>query len=240
MVGYWTGILVFHDEDVAFFLKGAHGVGTPGTPASAGVLAILGMGSADGTSDIKTAHKALTYAADHGMTFWDTADIYGDAGSLRQVVGLISSSPPNLAAASPPPPPPPISPTHPISSPSYIHHALQSSLKRLKTTYIDLYYQHCVDPTVPIEVVLSTLRPYLAAGAIKWVGLSECSADTLRRAKAVEGVLERNEDGESFAEVCEELGVSIVAYSPLGRGMMSGRYKSRADFVPTDVGVVRD
>lgn len=127
-------------------------------------------------------------------------------------------------------------PNTPISFPSYITHALSRSLQRLNTTYIDLYYQHRVDPSIPIEVVLNTLRPYVESGVIRWLGLSECSAETLRRAKAVEGVGERlvcvqdefspfslEVEREGFAGVCEELGVGIVAYSPLGRGMMSGR-----------------
>jgi len=130
-----------------------------------------------------------------------------------------------------------------ISMPSYIKHAFERSLKRLQTDYIDLYYQHRVDPTVPIEVVLEALREYVDAGKIRWLGLSECSAETLRRAKAVEGLGEKviavqdefspfsvQVETEGFADVAKELGVSIVAYSPLGRGMISGRCRSRADF----------
>lgn len=123
-----------------------------------------------------------------------------------------------------------------ISKPSYIRRALQRSLEQLKTDYIDLYYQHQVDPSVPIEVVIETLREFVDAGKIKWLGLSECNADTLRRAKAVKGVgdkiiavqveyspftLDIEKDG--LAAAANELGVSVVAFSPLGRGLVTGQ-----------------
>ncbi|KAF7973892.1 hypothetical protein HWV62_14028 [Athelia sp. TMB] len=135
----------------------------------------------------------------------------------------------------------------PDSTPSYIRTALARSLDQLQTTYIDLYYQHRVDPSVPIEVVLETLRPHLEAGTISWLGLSECSSETLRRAKAVKGVGEKviavqmeysaftlDIEKSGFAKVAEELGVSVVAYSPLARGMITGTQRSRDDFAPTD------
>ena len=122
------------------------------------------------------------------------------------------------------------------SKPSLILKALQCSLTQLQTTYIDLYYQHRVDPNVPIEVVLETLRPAVEAGIVHWLGLSECNAETLRRAKAVEGLGEKvvavqvefspfslDIEKNGFAEAAEELGVAIVAYSPLGRGMVTGK-----------------
>lgn len=123
-----------------------------------------------------------------------------------------------------------------VSRPSYIRSALKRSLSQLKTTYIDLYWQHRVDPKVPIEVVVETLGEFIESGHIKYIGLSECSIDTLRRAKAVSKygekvvaaqveyspftlIIEKN----GFAKAAKELGVGIVAYSPLGRGLMSGR-----------------
>ena len=125
----------------------------------------------------------------------------------------------------------------PISKPSYIKYALERSLRRLNTDYIDLYYQHRVDPDVPIEIVLETLRPYVEKGTIRWLGLSECSITTLRRAKAVKGIGEKiiaaqmefspyslDIEKSGFVDAAKELGVSVVAYSPLGRGMISGRY----------------
>lgn len=124
----------------------------------------------------------------------------------------------------------------PCSDPEYIVTAVKRSLSELKTDYIDLYYQHRVDPKVPIEIVLEALRPFVESGQIKWLGLSECSIDTLRRAKAVKGLGEKviavqNEyspfstdmEKNGFAKAADELGVAIVAYSPLGRGIASGR-----------------
>ena len=125
----------------------------------------------------------------------------------------------------------------PNSKPSYIRRQVQNSLSDLKTDHIDLYYQHRVDPNVPIEVVLETLRPYVESGQIRWLGLSECSAATLRRARAVSGVGEKvvavqmefspfelGIEKSGFVEAVNEAGVSVVAYSPLARGLVSGRY----------------
>ena len=121
------------------------------------------------------------------------------------------------------------------STPDYIAYAIQRSLTRLGTTHIDLYYQHRVDPNVPIEVVMEALREPLAKGQIKYIGLSECSSDVLRRAKAVKGVGEKliacqmefspfelGVEKSGFVKVAKELGVSVVAYSPLGRGLVTG------------------
>ena len=124
----------------------------------------------------------------------------------------------------------------PISTPSHIRKAVARSLKRLNTDYIDLYYQHRVDPNVPIEIVMETLKECVDKGQIKWLGLSECSSDVLKRAKAVPGVGEKLiaaqmeyspftvEIEDDFLGVARELGVGIVAYSPLGRGLISGKY----------------
>ena len=124
----------------------------------------------------------------------------------------------------------------PISTPSYIKYALERSLRRLGTDYIDLYYQHRVDPNVPIEVVLETLREPVEKGQVKWIGLSECSVKTLRRAKAIPGVGEKviaaqmefspyslDIEKDGFVKAAKELGVSVDANSPLGRGMITGR-----------------
>jgi len=109
-------------------------------------------------------------------------------------------------------------------------------LKALQTDHIDLYYQHRVDPKVPIEIVMQTLGELIDEGKIKWIGMSECSAETLRRARAVKGVGEKVvavqmefgpfsldiEKGD-FLKVVDETGVAVVAYSPLNRGMVTGR-----------------
>ncbi|KAJ6463388.1 NADP-dependent oxidoreductase domain-containing protein [Mycena sanguinolenta] len=204
-----------------------------------------------GKADRAETHKMLTYAADRGVTFWDTADYYraseeiiGDwfattgrrseiflatkfgAGDLREG--------PNKGKI--------------CSEPSYIKQAFQRSLKMLRTDHVDLYYQHRVDPTVPIEVVLEALREFVESGQIKFLGLSEASAATLRRAKAVPGLGEKlvavqmeyspfelMVETSGLLDVANELGVAVVAYSPLGRGLITGRYRSPEDFEEGDV-----
>jgi len=124
----------------------------------------------------------------------------------------------------------------PCSDPAYVPQALENALKDLQTSYIDLYYQHRVDPNVPIEIVLESLRPAIESGKVRYLGLSECSAETLRRAKAVKGVGDKliavqieyspftiDVEKNGIADACKELGVSLVAYSPLARGLVSGR-----------------
>lgn len=124
----------------------------------------------------------------------------------------------------------------PNSKPSYIRKAVQRSLDNLQTSSIDLYYQHRVDPEVPIEVVIKILLELVAEGKIKYIGLSECSAATLKRALAVEGAAKYliaaqmefspfalDYEKIGFLDTLKETGVSLVAYSPLGRGLASGR-----------------
>ncbi|CCM02261.1 uncharacterized protein FIBRA_04344 [Fibroporia radiculosa] len=227
-------------------------LGRDGPIVSAIGYGTMGIGAFYGKTDDEEALRTLTYAADRGVTFWDTADIYGNCesvlgkwfkatgrrseiflatkfGSMDLTPGVENIYKPN-------------------SKPTYIRRQLENSLKELQTDYIDLYYQHRMDYDVPIEVVLQTLRPYFASGKIKYFGLSECSIDVLRRAKAVPGVgkkvvvcqmeyspftLEIETSG--FVEAARELGVSVVAYSPLGRGLISGEYKSPKDFAEDDV-----
>ena len=123
------------------------------------------------------------------------------------------------------------------SKPSYIRRAIQRSLRRLQTTYIDLYWQHRVDPEVPVEIVVQALGELIEEGKIKYIGLSECSAEILRRAKSVPKYGEKvvavqmefspfslEIEKSGFVNATRVLGVSVVAYSPLGRGLMSGRY----------------
>lgn len=216
------------------------------------------------------AQDLLTTALDRGQNMWDTSDCYGQAESAlgswfaanpqrRSEVFLCSKfGACNFAKTL-------TDNFKPDSDPRYINMALQRSLYMLQTDYIDLYYQHRVDPKVPIEVVMETLRDPLERGLIRWIGLSECSVDTLRRAKAVSGVCEKiiavqvefspfslDIQKNGMAQTAKELGVSIVAYAPLGRGLFSGkcvsinfelylfymrflkRFHSRADFQQGD------
>lgn len=122
------------------------------------------------------------------------------------------------------------------SKPAYIRSQFQKSLAALKTDYIDLYYQHRVDPEVPMEVVIETLRPFVESGQIKWIGLSEPSIESLKRAKSVKGVGEKiiaaqmefspfelSVEKTGFADAINKAGMAVVAYSPLGRGLATGK-----------------
>jgi len=227
-------------------------LGANGPVVSTIGLGTMGIGALYGTTDFEAVNDALNYAADRGMTFWDCADMYGKSEAVlgdwftktgrRSEIFLATkfgSRDPDGDFHDPK--------NGPNSKPSYIHKAIKRSLTNLKTDHIDLFYQHRVDPNVPIEVVMETLRPYVEKGTIRYIGLSECSASTLQRAKAVKGVGEKlivvqmefspfslHIEQNGFVDAARELGVGIVAYSPLGRGMASGQYRSRADFDKDD------
>ncbi|KAJ8086659.1 hypothetical protein AAF712_001960 [Marasmius tenuissimus] len=210
----------------------------------------MGIGAWYGKTDEEEAFKALTYAADRGMNFWDTANIYGTSedaiGKWFETTGRRSEIflATKFGAFDPEGNPQ----DGPTSKPSHIKKSVLRSLEKLKTDHIDLYYQHRVDPKVPIEVVLETLRPFIDEGKIRYLGLSECSIETLRRAKAVPGVGDKliavqveyspftlDIEQNGLAAAADELGVSIIAYSPLARGLVTGRFRSRADFDSNDL-----
>ncbi|KAG5351501.1 hypothetical protein C0989_006236 [Termitomyces sp. Mn162] len=229
-------------------------LGKNGPFVSAIGLGTMGMGSGAalgtiyGANDDKVTFEMLTYAANRGMTFWDTADVYGHSEDLigkwftetgrRSEIFLATK----FGAFDPTK-----TTRKPNSKPSYIVQQLKKSMERLQTEYIDLYYQHRVDPEVPIEIVLETLRPFVESGQIRWIGLSEPSIATLKRAKAVPGLGEKiiaaqmefspfelYVEKTGFADAINEAGMAVVAYSPLSRGLITGRFKSPADFAEND------
>lgn len=125
--------------------------------------------------------------------------------------------------------------------PEYVHEAINRSLSRLGVDYVDLYYLHRADRTVPIEHTVAAMAELVRAGKVKHIGLSEISASTLRRAHAVHPIsaieveyspftLDIEDESIGLLKTARELGVKIVAYSPLGRGLLTGRYKSPDDF----------
>ncbi|KAH9913532.1 NADP-dependent oxidoreductase domain-containing protein [Fomitopsis serialis] len=227
-------------------------LGANGPAVSAIGFGAMGVGTYYGQTDSEEVFKTLTYAADRGVTFWDTSDVYGSSeetiGKWFSTTGRRSevflatkfgSVDINLVAKQ-------IYKQN--SKPAYIRQQLEASLKKLQTEWVDLYYQHRVDPEVPIEVVMETLGELVKSGKIKYIGLSECSIDVLRRAKAVPFAGEKlvacqmefspfevGIEKSGFVAAARELGVAVVAYSPLGRGMITGRFKSRAEFEPADI-----
>jgi aryl-alcohol dehydrogenase-like predicted oxidoreductase len=201
---------------------------------------VYGRSGLDEDEAIRTVHRAL----DLGLTFIDTAEIYGPytneelvGRAIRQrrgeVVlatkfGMVSHAgkgPGNLD-----------------SSPANIRTAVEGSLTRLGTDHIDLYYQHRVDPHVPIEEVVGLLAALVAEGKIRHYGLSEAGPDTIRRAHAVHPVTALQSEYSLFTRdqepvilpLLRELGIGFVAYSPLGRGMLTGAIRSREDLAADD------
>jgi len=128
------------------------------------------------------------------------------------------------------------------SSKPTMRRMLEESLANLGTSYIDLYYQHRPDPNVPIEEVVNTLKEFIQEGKVKYIGLSECTPDEIRRAHAVHPItaiqmewsLQTRDLEASVVPVARELGIAIVAYSPLGRGLLSKRFTSANDLEKTD------
>ncbi|KAH8817894.1 NADP-dependent oxidoreductase domain-containing protein [Flagelloscypha sp. PMI_526] len=216
-------------------------LGINGPQVSSIGLGAMGMGAFYGSTNEEEALKTLSYAADRGVTFWDTSDKYGTSESIigkwfsetgrRQDIFLATKWGGNSN-----------------SKPSYIKECIKNSLEKLQTNYIDLYYQHRPDPEVPIEIVMATLKPYLEDGTIKYLGVSETSLDDIKRVKAMGGLIaerfiatqsefslfERHLEKSGFIEAVEKLGMSIVAYSPLARGLAIGRFRSPDDLESND------
>jgi aryl-alcohol dehydrogenase-like predicted oxidoreductase len=199
-------------------------------------------GALDDSESIRTIHRAV----DLGVTHIDTAEIYGPfhseeivgqavKGRRDQVViatkfGLVS--PANGAST----------PRLIDSSAANVRAAVEGSLKRLGTDYIDLYYQHRVDPNVPIEETAGAVADLVAEGKVLHFGLSEASPETIRRAHAVHPVsalqteysLWTRDPEEEILPLLRELGVGFVPYSPLGHGLLTGQIRSVGDFADDD------
>ncbi|PSR80994.1 NADP-dependent oxidoreductase domain-containing protein [Coniella lustricola] len=201
----------------------------------------------------------LDHAWSLGATFWDTAQMYGDSEELvgkwfrlhperRSDIFLATKFAirSTVSAASPSSGPARISWTI-DSSPEECRTACAESLQRLGTDYIDLYYVHRFDKTTPVEKTVEAMVELKEQGKIRHLGFSECSSSTLRRGYAVHPItavqieyhpwaLEIESDaGTNLLATCRELGVAVVSYSPLGRGALTGRFKSLTDLDPTDL-----
>ncbi|MCI3929461.1 aldo/keto reductase [Streptomyces sp. AN091965] len=212
---------------------------------SAQGLGCMGMSHGYGTSDdaqsIATLHRAL----DLGVTLFDTADYYG-AGHNEELLGRALSGARRERAviatkfgfANRLGEPPLIR-----GDAAYVRQACDASLARLGVDHIDLYYQHRVDPDVPIEETVGAMADLVAAGKVRHLGLSEASARTIRRAHAVHPIAALQSEWslwtrdleEETAPVCRELGIGLVPFSPLGRGFLTGRVTSVADLEANDV-----
>jgi aryl-alcohol dehydrogenase-like predicted oxidoreductase len=188
----------------------------------------------------------IRQAADRGVTFFDTAEIYGPFSNelmvgealapYRDNVVIATKFGFNIQADG-------VLTMETNSRPDKIRQACEGSLKRLGIEAIDLFYQHRVDPNVPIEDVAGTVKDLIAEGKVKHFGLSEPGAPTLRRAHAVQPVAAvqneyslwtRGPETNGIMEACEELGIGLVAYSPLGKGFLTGTMTKREDLGAND------
>jgi aryl-alcohol dehydrogenase-like predicted oxidoreductase len=197
-------------------------------------------GPADDARSIATIHRAL----DLGIDFLDTADIYGpftnerlvgrairdrrDTVFLATKFGNVRNEQGQFLGIN--------------GRPEYVRQACDGSLQRLGVDVIDLYYQHRVDPETPIEDTVGAMAELVTAGKVRYLGLSEAAAQTIRRAQNVHPIsalqteysLWSRDPEQEILSTCRELGIAFVAYSPLGRGFLAGKFKSPDDLAPDD------
>jgi aryl-alcohol dehydrogenase-like predicted oxidoreductase len=208
-------------------------LGNSGIAVSAIGLGCMGMSDFYGKSDDVASLALLEKAVELGVNFWDTADMYGTGhnemlisqvlrrhrdtitiatkfGNMRRIDGAFMGI---------------------NGTPDYVKTACDMSLKRLGVDHIDLYYQHRVDPNVPIEDTVGAMAELVKAGKVRFLGLSEASAQTIRKAHSVHPITAlqteyslwtRDPEGE-ILDTCRELNIAFVAYSPLGRGFLTGQ-----------------
>ncbi len=220
-------------------------MGSQGLEASELGLGCMGMSEFYGPRDDEQSLKTLDRALELGINFWDTADVYGpflneelvgkalkgrrERITLATKFGIVRD------------------PNNPMKrgfsgKPDYVRSSCEASLKRLNTDSIDLYYLHRVDPDTPIEETVGAMGQLVKEGKVRGIGLSEVNAATLRKAHAVHPVsavqseysLWSREPEEEILDACRELGVAFVAYSPLGRGFLTGQIKKFEDLAADD------
>ncbi|GFO70366.1 aldehyde oxidase [Geomonas limicola] len=226
-------------------------LGKSGLEVSALGLGCMGMSYSYGPpKDKKEMTTLLQAAVERGITFFDTAEVYGPFTNEELVGGALTPLRDKVVIATkfgfdlkPQADPRGMSGSPALNSrPQHIKEVAEASLKRLKIEVIDLFYQHRVDPQVPIEEVASAVKELIREGKVKHFGLSEAGVDTIRRAHAVQPVTavqseyslwwRRPEQG--LLQTLEELGIGFVPYSPLGRGFLTGKIDANTSFDSAD------
>ncbi|SFP65831.1 Predicted oxidoreductase [Geodermatophilus dictyosporus] len=214
-------------------------------PVPAMGLGCMGMSEFYGTGDQAEAERTIQRALDLGVTFLDTADMYGPFTNERLVGQAVAGRRDEVVLATK------------FGNergedgsfrgingrPEYVHRACDASLQRLGVDVIDLYYQHRVDPSVPVEDTWGAIGELVEAGKVRSAGISEAAPETIRRAHAVVPVTavqteyslwSRDPEENGVLSTCAELGIGFVAYSPIGRGFLSGQIRSVDDLAPGD------
>jgi aryl-alcohol dehydrogenase-like predicted oxidoreductase len=221
-------------------------LGHQGPHVSAIGLGCMGMSDfyTTGTDErecIATLHRAVEL----GVTLFDTADMYGPHTNeellgralrgkreglyLASKFGLVRSDDPHARGVN--------------GHPEYVRQSIEGSLKRLGTDYLDLYYQHRIDPQVPVEETIGAMAELVKAGKVRHIGISEASAETIQRAHTVHplaavqseySLWSREPEHNGVLDTCRRLGIAFVAYSPLGRGFLTGELKTPDDFAADD------
>jgi aryl-alcohol dehydrogenase-like predicted oxidoreductase len=220
-------------------------LGLKGPTVSALGLGCMGMsefyGDRDDAESVATIHRAL----DLGVTLFDTSDAYGPHTNERLVGRAVADRRDQVLLATKfglvrDPDDPTARGVN--GRPEYVRQAAEGSLQRLGVDHIDLYYQHRVDPDTPIEETIGAMAELVQEGKVRYLGMSEAGPETLRRANAVHQItalqteysLWSRDPGDEILPTCRELGIGFVAYSPLGRGFLTGAIQSVDDLAQDD------
>jgi aryl-alcohol dehydrogenase-like predicted oxidoreductase len=218
-------------------------LGRQGLVVSALGLGCMGMSQSYGPGDDQESVATIHRALDLGMAFLDTADVYGLTANERLVGRAIAGRRDEVVLATKFGNQRLADDSRVINGkPAYVRQACDASLERLGVDHIDLYYQHRVDRTVPVEETWGAMAELVQAGKVRYLGISEAAPETVRRAHAVHPISAGQYEWSLFTRDLEDellgtlrqLGIGVVAYSPLGRGFLSGRVTSPDDFGDDD------